>query len=240
MPLPGQTSSIVPYGTRLPPPTPGMRYVPVRPLGIIVSDDHLRRRVNRFFHWPMIILALAILPLLVIELLKKPEGWMDIAIKIGFAVIWFAFVVEFIIKILIAESRFEYAKRNWIDLVIILVPVLRPLRAAAVVRTTRVFKLRGVGLKGARYLFTIVIGLEATERLLDRWGISIKRQRKLPTEMTRHELIRELKQLRRLTDDWQAWHERHDEHVMTHGGACFVEPPPTLDEAEGEEPEEGV
>ena len=76
----------------------------------------------------MIILALAILPLLVFELVRRPEGAMRTAMQIGFAIIWLAFVIEFVIKIAIAESRVEYVRRNWIDLIVILVPVLRPLR----------------------------------------------------------------------------------------------------------------
>ena len=42
--------SIVPHGTRLPPPRPGTRYLSVAWVGIVVADDRLRRRVDRFFH----------------------------------------------------------------------------------------------------------------------------------------------------------------------------------------------
>ena len=57
----------VPHGTELPPPRPGVRYVRVPLWGIVIADDELRRRVDDRFHWPMIILALAILPLFLIE-----------------------------------------------------------------------------------------------------------------------------------------------------------------------------
>jgi hypothetical protein len=120
---------VVPHETALPPPAPGVRHVRVPLVGVVISDDDLRQRVDHYFHWPMIVLALAILPLLAIEVFRQPTGAVKLAIEIGFGVIWLAFVVEFAWKIAIAESRVEYVRRNWFDVVIILLPLLRPLRA---------------------------------------------------------------------------------------------------------------
>ena len=104
---------------------------------------------------------------LAIEVFRAPEGPLQWAIEIGFGIIWLAFVVEFVIKITIAECRLEYIRRNWLDLVIIAVPLLRPLRAfratQGLARTTRVFKMRGVGMKCARYIFTVILGLKLTD-----------------------------------------------------------------------------
>lgn len=203
----------------LPPPRPGVRHVYVPFYGIVVSDDRVRGRVDKVFHWPMIVLALLVLPLLAYELLEQPQRgslqwWFS---AIGMTIIWFAFVVEFVVKIALAESRVEYVRRNWLDLVIIIVPVLRPLRATAVVRTSRVLKVRGVGLKLLRSLITLLIGLEATDRLKRRLGIDLRAGRRDPTRMTRHQLISEVKRLRRLADAWEAWHESHIDHLDEHG-----------------------
>jgi hypothetical protein len=213
----------VPHGTCLPPPRPGVRHVPLVKRWVVISDDELRARVDRVFYWPMILIALAVLPLLIIEFVKKPEGWLDYAVRIGFAIIWLAFVVEFIVKVAIAESRLEYAKRNWLDVIIIVMPLFGPLRLA---RTARVFKLRGVGMKVARHLFTLVIGMEATNRLLQRLGLRSGAARKNPDVMTRHELTTELLALRGRVDAWEAWHEAHEAHVDEHGGPCVPHPPP--------------
>jgi hypothetical protein len=183
----------------------------------------------------MIVLALAVLPLLAIEIWRPPTGAMRWAVEIGFGIIWFAFVVEFVIKIGIAEHRVEYVRRNWLDLVIILLPLLRPLRAfratQGITKTTRVFRLRGVGMKCAKYIFTIVIGLEATERMLQRVGLKSDEQRKDPMKMTRHELMREISHLRRRTDAWEAWYDAHERYVEQHHGACYVAPRPQADDA---------
>ncbi|MHC4948420.1 MAG: hypothetical protein ACYTG1_09185 [Planctomycetota bacterium] len=225
-----QRSVVVPRGMVLPPPPPGVRHVRVYRVGTVVADDDLRIRIDRFFHWPMIVLALLILPLLALEFWHPPPRlsffwWVSTG---GLAVIWLAFLVEFVIKIAIAECRLEYVKRNWLDVVILLLPALRPLRAGYIVRTSRVFTLRGVGMKFARYFFTFLIGMEASERLMERFGIRHSEGRKDPRQMTRHQLVDEVKALRRLNDEWEAWHEAHERHVERHG-RCTPMPAPSLE-----------
>jgi voltage-gated potassium channel len=187
----------------------------------------------------MIALALLTLPLLIVdylyiqEALANPEQsptrgviwWLTIT---GLTLIWLAFLVEFAVKIAIAECRIEYVKRNWLDLVIIIIPVLRPLRAAAVARTTRVFTLRGVGFKFCRYVVTLVVGLEATERYLHRLGLKSRlsaSERELD-RMTRNELMTELKKLRKRNMLWERWHEAEQAYLHQQGHRAFGKPIP--------------
>jgi hypothetical protein len=230
---------IVPHGTRLPPPRPGTRYLPVAWVGIIVADDRVRRRVDRFFHWPMIVLAIAVLPLLALDAMGQARDitWLRHAVGIGFAIIWTAFLIEFIVKISIAEARVEYVRRNWLDIVVIVLPILRVFRAGtAVARTSKAFRLRGVGMKFARYVFTILVGMEATERMLQRIGVKLRDDRPDPDRMTRYQLIDEVKKMRRLNDAWEAWHEAHEAHVEEHGGPCTAAPPPSGEDADDSRP----
>jgi len=227
--------NLVRKDTPLPPPRPGVRYVAVPVIQyVIIADDPLRRRINRLFHWPMIVLALLTLPALGVEFLLRPEPgtWLWWLNWTAIWVIWAAFLIEFVIKIAIAECRLEYCKRNWLDIIIIVLPALRPLRLAYVAKTSRVFTLRGVAMKFARYAFTIVIGLEATERLLHRFGLRLRDQRRDPADMTRHQLMTEVKQLRRLVDDWEAWYEAHQAHLEQFGREPFHRPKPTLHDAD--------
>jgi hypothetical protein len=218
---------IVPKGTVLPPPRPGVRYVRVPMLGIVISDDNLRYRVGRRFYWPMIILALLVLPLLASEYLviqHLSETDKKIAYNVVYiteAFISLAFLVEFMVKVTIAEDRIEYIRRNWLDIIIILLPFLRALRVVragtTMARTTRAFRLRGVGMKAARYVFTIVIGLEATDRLLQRVGIKRRKGRRKPERMTRHQLMDEVTRLRKVADGWHDWYTDRVEFEKDHG-----------------------
>ena len=221
---------IVPHGADLPPPPPGVRYVRAPLIGIVIADDELRDRVRRRFHWPMIILALLVLPVLAIELFARPETWTLLwwLNSSALAIIWLAFLVEFVIKVSIAESRFEYCRHNWLDIIIILLPALRPLRLTYVAKTTRVFTLRGVGMKVVRYAFTFIIGLEATERMLERLGLKQSRDRKDPRQMTRRELMAEVRDLRRIRDGWEAWYDAEQKFLEERGFEPFREKtPPT-------------
>jgi hypothetical protein len=233
---------IVRKGHPLPPPRPGVRHVRllIMPL-VVISNDDLRRHVDRRFHWPMITLALLMLPLLVIELwvTTKPT-WLWWTCWAAMTLIWLAFFIEFIVKITIAECRIEYAKRNWLDIFIILLPALRPLRVAAITRTSRLFTLRGVGLKFARYFFTVVLGLEATDRLLHRVGLKKKQVRRHPDKMTRHQISKEVLRLRRLADDWEDWYAKHLEHLEAQGVELYEAVPPSIETDEDTEREEGI
>lgn len=225
---------LYPCGSNLPPPRPGVRHVKLKRVGILIADDELRQRVDRLFHRPMIILALLVLPVLAIEhLYLNPDEYQshDLAAWIcrgALALIWFAFLTEFVLKIMIAECRIEYVKRNWLDVIIILLPVLRPLRVAAVARTSRLFTLRGVGVKFLRYGISALIGLEATERILKKVGIKPRPPgQKPPEQMTRYQLMDEIKLLRKRSDQWEQWHAAEQEYMARKGitGQDLPDPP---------------
>ena len=229
--------AVVPHDTELPPPRPGVRYVPVSFLGIVIADDELRDRVERWFHLPMLVLAFLILPLLVLEFAyfnrqhadpnySPGDDWLYWLTHFGFAVIWLAFVAEFLVKVWIAECRLEYARRNWLDMVIIAMPLLRPLRAAMIAKTSRVFTLRGVGMKALKAVVTLIIGLEATERLLERLGLKSTSGRTPTRTMTRQQLADEVTHLRRQCDEWESWWEAHTRFIERQGYDRYSEPRP--------------
>ncbi len=231
--------AVLPHGQSLPPPPPGCRYVPVRWVGVVVADDDLRKRVDRWFHMPMIVLALLVLPLLLLDFMYIREGnadgtptggwtwWLVIG---GLTLIWIAFTLEFIIKVTIAESRFEYLRRNWLDIVIIVIPLLRPLRVASLARTTHAFRLRGVGFKLARYVFTFFVGMEMGNRLLHRMGVKPRPIRPKPEDMTRFQLIDEVTRLRRLSDEWCRWHQQQQAYLQSSNLPLMTEEPPAQDD----------
>ena len=226
-------SSLVPGDQSLPPPRPGVRHVSLPLIRmIVIADDDLRTSIDRHFHWPMLVLALLMLPLLVVEFTINPVSgtWLWWLSVIGLTIIWLAFFIEFVVKITIAESRFEYAKRNWLDIIIIIMPAFRTLRIASIARSSRLFTLRGVGMKFARYFFTGLLGLEATDRLLHRIGLKKKHRRPHPDKMTRHQLSTEVLKLRKLEDAWEAWHAKQMEHLTEQGIELYEETPPGFED----------
>jgi len=136
------------------------------------KNPETRARVDRIFHVPMLVLALLILPLLGVELFADLSPTGELLVELGFWVVWLAFVVEFALKISIADGKWHYVRRNWLDIVVIIAPVLRPLRVLRlargfqIMRSLRLLYLRAVAQKA----LTVIIYLIAEYRAL-RKGI---------------------------------------------------------------------
>lgn len=121
-------------------------------LGWQPVSKELYHQVERALSVPMIIVALAILPILVIEVglpAYVAAYWqLRYLLILSTAVIWMAFVIEFVLLSSLADSKFRYVKEHWLDLVIILLPLIAFLRLTRLARIGRV----------ARYLRTEKLG----------------------------------------------------------------------------------
>ncbi|MFC7489441.1 MULTISPECIES: potassium channel family protein [unclassified Knoellia] len=52
--------------------------------------------------------------------------------------VWVAFAVDFLVRIVLAEERARYAARHWYDVVLIALPLLRPLRLLRILALARI------------------------------------------------------------------------------------------------------
>jgi voltage-gated potassium channel len=97
---------------------PGLRWRKV--------NASLRVRLERILSVPMILIALAILPVLLIEFGMRHQvaahRWLQITLHVSLGVIWFAFAAEFIVMLSVADKKLRYCKGHWIDIAIILLP----------------------------------------------------------------------------------------------------------------------
>ncbi len=148
-------------------------------LGWQTVDRDLERLLTRMFSVPMIVIALLVLPVIIIDIIEffregveSNRAWF-VAKQIAVAFIWSAFTFEFVVMISIVKWPANYARRHWIDLAIILLPLLAFLRALRLtqllrlkqlVKAGRVYRLRGLGLR----MWRGVVALEFIEKLLSR------------------------------------------------------------------------
>lgn len=110
-------------------------------------DERERWRALRDLeHWlerPMVYLGVLWLALLVIELTRGMTPPLQVAV----AVIWAVFVLDFVLRLVLAPDRRRYLAHNWLTVISLLVPALRLLRALRVVRVLRAARaLRSVRL----------------------------------------------------------------------------------------------
>jgi len=116
--------------------------------------NKLLTTVGNFLEGPMIFLGFVWLVLLVIELiwgLSAPLEYTSITI-------WVIFIVDFIVKFILAPGKIVFLKNNWLTAVSLIIPALRVFRIFRFVRLLR-------GLRGIR-LVRIVASLNRSMKSL--------------------------------------------------------------------------
>ena len=108
----------------------------------------------------MVALGLAFLVLLVIDfsgITLAQRTWLDWALT----TIWVAFVVDFLLRLVIAPSKSSFFRANWPSAASLALPFLRPLRALQAVRAARslsLVRLLGGANRGMRVLQRVTAG----------------------------------------------------------------------------------
>ena len=171
-------------------------------LGWSRVDRVLQRRLDRAFGLPMILVALAVLPLFLVDhhwqhKAVSPSWHVLVFLWAGESLIWLAFAFEFIVMSSIASGKLRYCREHWIDLVIIVAPIVgflrllrvaRVLRLSNITRAARAYRLRGASQRMFRGLLLVTL----VRQLLE--GDPGKRLAKLRDELRDRE--RDLEQLR--------------------------------------------
>jgi hypothetical protein len=167
-------------------------------------DRALRRKIERVFSVPLIVFALMAVPVFTLEYFFEEQVrehfWLALALDLASSVIWMAFAIEFTLAVSIAERKLAYCIQNWMDLAIVVLPVIdflpilrlwqlgRLLQLNQVGRLSRMYRLRGLILKAWR----AILLLEMISRLLGNY--KERRLRKLKDEVVAKQI--ELDELR--------------------------------------------
>lgn len=93
----------------------------------------LLTRVQDFLEIPMIVLGLVWLVLLILELTTGLSPTLQIISNI----IWVLFIVDFLLKFIVAPRKLPFLKKNVITIISLALPALRVLRVARAVRLIR-------------------------------------------------------------------------------------------------------
>jgi voltage-gated potassium channel len=201
-------------------------------LGWRQANKRLRRRLERRFSVPMILIALMIMPVLIIEFFMKTQVaqyvWLRMLLHIGTGVIWFAFAGEFILMVSVADKKIAYCKKHWIDLAIILLPLFSFLRSLRVLRATRlargipqvtkmarIYRLRGTAVKALRGLILLDVLQRFTGGDVDR-KIDKLRRHLADVESEAREIRHKISRLER--------HRREQEPIVSEEPVASEEP----------------
>lgn len=124
------------------------------------------RQLEDWLETPMLVLGLGWLVLLVIEL---AWGLSPLLETIG-TVIWVIFILDFVVKFLLAPDKLDYLKANWLTVIALVVPALRVFRIVRVVRLLRVARAAR-GLRLVRIITSLNRGMRAISASMGRRGL---------------------------------------------------------------------
>ncbi len=127
------------------------RYIWLPRHGWQFKDKHLALDLEQRLDTPMLVIALFVLPIILIEFLfKEPNQTLKNLLYFSSMFIWFSFTLEFIIKFAVAHKKLLFCKNNWINIAIIILPLISFLRGLRVLRAATPFLNHGKLLKIAK------------------------------------------------------------------------------------------
>lgn len=118
------------------------------------EEQSLEQTITELLELPMFVLAMVMLILLVLEFTVDLSPELRRTFALAGTVIWWIFILEYALRIFLAENRLRYIRKHWIDGLFIIVPFLRVLRVLRVVRTVRLLRVMNPATLGRTYVTT--------------------------------------------------------------------------------------
>jgi voltage-gated potassium channel len=121
------------------------------------SGEERRTRWERTMDWPLSIAALVFLAAFAIPILYPdiPESAKELARWVEWAT-WGLFALDYVVRLLLTRDRWPWVRRHLLDLLVVILPVLRPFRLLRLLTMlTTVHRYAGSTLRGrvGIYLF---------------------------------------------------------------------------------------
>jgi voltage-gated potassium channel len=124
------------------------------------------RQLEDFLETPMLVLGFVWLALLIIEL----TGNLSPALQFIGAAIWVVFILDFVLKFVLAPDKSDYLKANWLTAFALVVPALRVFRIFRVLNILRAARAAR-GLRLFRVLSSANRGMRALGHTMQRRGV---------------------------------------------------------------------
>ena len=120
----------------------------------------LLKRLENFLELPLVILGFTWLVLLIIELVHKTSP----ALETFGLVIWIIFILDFLVKFVVAPEKSVYLRKNILTLISLIVPAFRILRLARILRFLRLSR----GLRLVKVVGSLNRSMRALSRTMKR------------------------------------------------------------------------
>src|SRR5664279_18888 len=114
-------------------------------------------RWQRIMEWPLTVAALVFLGFYAWAVLGDLQGPQDQAAQAVITATWAMFAVDYFVRLYLAERRLQWFGRHLLDLAIVALPILRPLRLIRLLTLLAIFqRVAGRTLRGRVVVYTVV------------------------------------------------------------------------------------
>ena len=121
-----------------------------------MDSQHRLSRWEQRAEWPLAIIALIFLAAFAVDVLVQPQGGLDAAINVVQGVSWVIFAADYVVRLALAPNRWRWFYRHLLDLAIVLLPLLRPLRLLRlVILIAALQKALGSAIRGRVVVYTV-------------------------------------------------------------------------------------
>lgn len=110
-------------------------------------------RLERWTDRPLTVLALLLIPLLLAPHVFDFTSETVNTLLVAEYIIWGLFAADLVAKLIVAPSRVAYIRRHWLDVVLVVVPMFRPLRALQILRLVWVVSVIARVIDGGQRFF---------------------------------------------------------------------------------------
>ncbi|SDY62834.1 voltage-gated potassium channel [Modestobacter sp. DSM 44400] len=101
--------------------------------------DQLRLRYEAASQWPLVVLAVLFVAAYAWKVLQPDlPGWLRTTLAVVTVATWPVFGLDYLVRLALADRRWDFVQRNWLDGLAVVLPLLRPLRIISLVRVARV------------------------------------------------------------------------------------------------------
>jgi len=141
-----------------------------------------QQRWQKVTEWPLMAIALLFLAVYAWQVIADLSGTAEAITDTILNVTWVVFLVDYVVNLILAKPRWRWFYRHFLDLAIVALPLLRPLRLLRLVTLLRVLQqvagtaLRGrvvIYVAGAASLLIFVAALAELDQERDAPGASI-------------------------------------------------------------------
>jgi voltage-gated potassium channel len=110
--------------------------------------------------WPLAVAALLFLVAYSVQVILQPDGAADTALEVFTWSVWALFLIDYVVNLRLADDRGRWFVRNLHELVIVLLPMLRPLRLLRLVTLLGALqRVGGTALRGRIVLYVLCSAL---------------------------------------------------------------------------------